>query len=693
MDFSLFLIFWITSAYCAEGALFLQVFDTLPQDREVNPGELIVIPCKVRNRKGECAWLKDGVVVGKIPGKYTFNREPDDGDCGITITNTQLEDDDGLWQCQVTQASLQELTLTSPEVKLTVREAPYPPIIEDTSIRIVQGDPFTARANEPKRLHCLARKGNPPATIKWFLNDVELITNVNQSNMRDVEKRKTWQAVSALDMTFTKEDNHKELKCVAIHDAYDTKAKDITVILEILYPPEISLEGKPKEEIVEGMSLILKCRADANPKANIIWRKSEHSGIYDIKDQIDFKSIRRTDSGVYSCSAKNDIGQSEEMEITVDVKYKPKITGLNPSSRTTVSLYQGTRLVCEAEGNPPPRYSWLQRISGDPVVWQERTNNATFFIQNVTYSFQGIYLCQASNTINGVLNTLKSEEIFLDVTGPPQILADAFPVTSHMVVDKDENAVIVVQFCADPRPRKTFWEWDMLRLETNSETGRHKALDIHPIQTKDDCYEARLTILNVEGGDSKTYSLVIDNEKGREAFAVTLEVREPFVLTMLIGGAVIIVLVLLCLIALMICLFKKEKCCFNHANGFKPASESIVENGCPENDRTDLTSAKTIPYSTNTTKAKIATIGEDPFYKDGKKADRNDNRDGLSFGSIDSSVLEPDRSQMISTAASTTNSRIRVHPQTTGNHDSSSSVRTSSHRQGYQNPAAEQVYI
>ncbi|GFR21624.1 kin of IRRE-like protein 1 [Trichonephila clavata] len=234
MDFSWFVLLWITSAFSVEGALFLQVFDTLPQDREVNPGELIVIPCKVRNRKGECAWLKDGVVVGKIPGKYTFNREPDDGDCGITITNTQLEDDDGLWQCQVTQASLQELTLTSPEVKLTVREAPYPPIIEDTTIQIVQGDPFTARANEPKRLHCLARKGNPPATLKWFLNDVEITTNVNQTNVRDLEKRKTWQAVSALDMTFTKEDNHKMLKCVAIHDAYDTKAKDIIVQLEIL---------------------------------------------------------------------------------------------------------------------------------------------------------------------------------------------------------------------------------------------------------------------------------------------------------------------------------------------------------------------------------------------------------------------------------------------------------------------------
>lgn len=620
MDISYFSLFWITSAFLVEGIQFLQVFDTLPQDREVNPGELIVIPCKVRNRKGECAWLKDGVVVGKIPGKYTFNREPDDGDCGITITNTQLEDDDGLWQCQVTQASLQELTLTSPEVKLTIREAPYPPRIEDTTIQIGQGDPFTTRANEAKRLHCLARKGNPPATLKWFLDDVELTTNVNQTNLRDVEKRKTWQAVSALDMTFTKEDNHKMLKCVAIHDAYDTKAKDITVQLEILYPPEISLEGRPKEEIVEGMSLTLRCRADANPKANIIWRKSGHSGIYDIKDYIEFSPIRRTDSGVYSCSAKNDIGQSEEMEITVDVKYKPKINRVYPSPRTTVSLYQSTRLVCEAEGNPPPRYSWLQRFSGDPVMWQERTNNATFSIPNVTYSYQGIYLCQASNVINGQLNPAKSEELFLDVTGPPQMISDSH-VTSHLVVDKDETAVIIVQFCADPRPRKTFWEWDTFRLDTDTSTARHKADEIHHIQTKEDCYEAKLTIFNVEGGDSKTYSLVVENEKGQESFSVALEVREPFILTMLIGGAVVIVLVIICLISLLVCLFKKEKCCFSQSSGFKPSSESIVENGCPDNDRADLTTAKTIPYSSNTTsKGKIATIGEDPFYKDGKKS-------------------------------------------------------------------------
>ncbi|GFS72601.1 kin of IRRE-like protein 2 [Nephila pilipes] len=204
--------------------------------------------------------------------------------------------------------------------------------------------------------------------------------------------------------------------------------------------------------------------------------------------------------------------------------------------------------------------------------------------------------------------------------GPPQILVDTFPVTSHLVVDKDENAVIVVLFCSDPEPRQTYWEWETFRQETNSNTGRHTADEIQRIPTQDDCYEARLTIHNVEGGDSKTYSLVVENEKGRESFSVALEVREPFLLTMMIGGAIIIVLVLICLIALLICLFKREKCCFSHSSGFKPAPESIVENGCPDSDRADLTTAKTVPFCTNPgVKGKIATIGEDPFYKDGKK--------------------------------------------------------------------------
>ncbi|GIY75364.1 kin of IRRE-like protein 2 [Caerostris darwini] len=244
--------------------------------------------------------------------------------------------------------------------------------------------------------------------------------------------------------------------------------------------------------------------------------------------------------------------------------------------------------------------------------------------------------------------------------GPPQILVDEFPVTNHLVVDKDENAVIVVLFCSDPEPRKTFWEWETFRQETNSNTGRHTADEIQRIPSQDDCYEARLTIHSVEGGDSKTYTFVIENEKGRESFSVALEVRD--------------------------------------SSGFKPAPESIVENGCPDNDRADLTTAKTVPYCTNPIiKGKIATIAEDPFYKDGKKADRNDNRDGISFGSLESSVLEPDHRDQpfVATTATINNSRIRVHPQAnlgTHEHISTRDSHRSEYRP-YQSPSVEQAYI
>ncbi|GBM26604.1 hypothetical protein AVEN_85210-1 [Araneus ventricosus] len=104
-----------------KGIYAAQQFEIKPSSVEVNPGDTAVLTCKVHNRQGECAWLKDGKVMGKIDTKYEFSREPPDGDCSIRIRNAKIEEDDGMWQCQVTQIALTEPTLTAPEVKFTVR--------------------------------------------------------------------------------------------------------------------------------------------------------------------------------------------------------------------------------------------------------------------------------------------------------------------------------------------------------------------------------------------------------------------------------------------------------------------------------------------------------------------------------------------------------------------------------------------
>jgi len=61
----------------------------------------------------------------------------------------------------------------------------------------------------------------------------EEITGVNQTNRTEDDNSKKWAATSTLDYTFTKLQNHKTLKCVAVHEAYPTKSRDTQVLLDI----------------------------------------------------------------------------------------------------------------------------------------------------------------------------------------------------------------------------------------------------------------------------------------------------------------------------------------------------------------------------------------------------------------------------------------------------------------------------
>ncbi|KAG8201035.1 hypothetical protein JTE90_002711 [Oedothorax gibbosus] len=546
-----------------DGSHAAQQFEIKPTAVEVNPGDTAMLTCKVHNRQGECAWLKDGKVMGKIDTKYEFLREPPDGDCSIRIRNAKIDEDDGMWQCQVTQIALTEPTLTAPEVKFTVREPPMPPRIEDNTNALPPGDPYPTQAGKSKRLHCISRKGNPPAKLKWFVEDTDITSMSNQTNTTDMEKLKTWQAVSVLDYVFQKDHNGKMLKCVAIHAAYETLTKEIRIPLEVLYLPEIRLEGQPVRDIEEGESVSVKCVVDANPQANVIWKKSGYSSIYALKDQVEFMPVKRSDSGIYSCSATNDVGTSHELEVNIDVKYKPKILKVSPIHITTVAIYNSTVLVCEAEGNPPPKYSWLQRVGGNPIAWQQRGKSASLHIHNVTYQFQGQYVCEATNVINGHHYKDTSHEITLDVTGAPQVLTDTARTKPRVVVEKDEDAVIAVYFCSDPSPRRSFWEWGSIKLESGEAHVRYIAEALHYDEGAKDCYEARLIVRGVDGTDSRKYTLNVENERGSETFAVALEVREPVAMSVVIGIVVGCIILLLIITLVILYLLKAERMCFN----------------------------------------------------------------------------------------------------------------------------------
>lgn len=109
-----------------------QTFEVQPEPQYlVQNGHDARIRCLVRNRQGECLWLRNGRAVGVIAKKYQFNRQPEDGDCSLMIRNVSVAQDDGLWQCQVTASDVEQDTLQSREVHLVVLVAPERPQIKN----------------------------------------------------------------------------------------------------------------------------------------------------------------------------------------------------------------------------------------------------------------------------------------------------------------------------------------------------------------------------------------------------------------------------------------------------------------------------------------------------------------------------------------------------------------------------------
>ena len=82
--------------------------------------------------------------------------------------------------------------------------------------------------------------------------------------------------------SFFKESNGKELKCLALHDAYSRKSRESVTTLNVLYAPIVRLERKEGENEFEAdvENVHIKCMADGNPKPNVVWRKAGGESLY-----------------------------------------------------------------------------------------------------------------------------------------------------------------------------------------------------------------------------------------------------------------------------------------------------------------------------------------------------------------------------------------------------------------------------
>lgn len=136
--------------------------------------------------------------------------------------------------------------------------APNSPQFEMGSWKGGQKQNFTVKEGTPGTIRCSSSHGNPPARIRWFLGKlfsicvfslnvmktdryVCIITGstelseslYNQTNQTESDRPKTWKATSTLKTSFMKENHGRTLRCVAVHEAFGSISKDVSITLNI----------------------------------------------------------------------------------------------------------------------------------------------------------------------------------------------------------------------------------------------------------------------------------------------------------------------------------------------------------------------------------------------------------------------------------------------------------------------------
>ncbi|XP_039307868.1 hemicentin-1 isoform X6 [Solenopsis invicta] len=410
-----------------------------------------------------------------------------------------------------------------------------------------------------------------------YVGETEMRTLRPQVNSTEIDNPRTWATYSVCEILAERSRYGQPIRCVAIHPAYanPTMSSSTEVRFDVRYAPETRLVGVPTGQLEEGRDqLEIRCLADANPPASILWRKTKSPGVTEVAsigETLMFSPIYRNHAAVYLCEASNIEGESSPVSVQVSVNYPPTISAVGPDRLTTALLYSGASFECHADAMPPAEYRWAQ-VFTDGRMPLECGTGQRLILTNVTYEQQGQYICLASNKINGNVREVKSDPVSLQVVGAPRVVKPAITEKFVVVTTEGNPARLEIRLCSDPKPRLVAWEWGSTRLHAGEVLEpRYRALDLEPLASED-CYIAILELTSTVKEDQRLYHVIVENDRGSDRRALMLKVDEPGQIPLVIG-AVAGFTVLSVLIMGFVCFLRSDRCCV--ARNTVPALQQV----------------------------------------------------------------------------------------------------------------------
>ncbi|XP_015756475.1 PREDICTED: hemicentin-2-like isoform X1 [Acropora digitifera] len=170
------------------------------------------------------------------------------------------------------------------------------------------------------------------------------------------------------------------------------------VRLAVNVQPRISFNPGPRHAI-EGSTFTLPiCHVTGYPTPVVTWRKlSSQLPLWRVRynnSALQISQIRKEDSDMYTCCAKNLLGKAEKNTMLVAVSL-PRFTS-KPPPKIASMLSSAVRLNCSATGDPQPIISWRKQGGQLPVGRSQQINGA-LMITNLQQSDAGNYICTATS--------------------------------------------------------------------------------------------------------------------------------------------------------------------------------------------------------------------------------------------------------------------------------------------------------
>ncbi|XP_046971544.1 hemicentin-1-like isoform X1 [Vanessa cardui] len=315
------------------------------------------------------------------------------------------------------------------------------------------------RAGKKAIVQCIAHGSYPPPEITWWLDHRHLTQHSNQS-WDNVTRR----AESFLEFTPAVNENGATLACVATNTVMapgrDSKAD--VIILNVTYSPivELSKLGDGRlNEVVELDSLHLECEVRANPPVlSFTWyfndveiRPNRWWGDQVSSQTLLVEEVTRRHAGRYSCSARNNIGETRAESINITVFYPPEC------QEHGVTLVKET-LKCNVKALPPPDTFFWHIQPADEDVQHLTTGSAILPLTQITGSLSRTLdaSCEAGNGIASQEKPCKKIFSFEQLR-PPQ------PQQCDLAFEYEE-----FQMRCIPVENATYYEVSVWRMSTSN---------------------------------------------------------------------------------------------------------------------------------------------------------------------------------------------------------------------------------